>query len=105
MVTHPAASQAPGGRGSLQRHIASWLAALVVPSVICIAVKPGSTDSWASAASRVVLHRRADRGVAGRRRPRALSAQLSGMLLNYFRPSRYTWTIARQDLTPVTRIQ
>ncbi|AGB25338.1 osmosensitive K+ channel histidine kinase [Mycobacterium sp. JS623] len=101
MVTHPEAS-----RGSWwsrvsprQQHLASWVAALVVPSAICALIvallDPYLKISGESALFFVgVLVVALLGGVA----PAALSAVLSGLLLNYFLiEPRYTLTIAEPD--------
>jgi two-component system sensor histidine kinase KdpD len=101
MVTHEAAS----GAFSLSsltprnRHLVSWLAALVVPSAICALIvfvlDPYLGTSGESALFFVgVLIVALLGGVA----PAALSALLSGLLLNYFLVSpRYSFTIAEPD--------
>jgi two-component system sensor histidine kinase KdpD len=101
MVTHEASS----GAFSLSsltprnRHLVSWLAALVVPSVICaltvFVLDPYLGTSGESALFFVgVLIVALLGGVA----PAALSALFSGLLLNYFLVSpRYSFTIAEPD--------
>jgi two-component system sensor histidine kinase KdpD len=101
MVTHEAAS----GGFSLSsltprnRHLVSWLAALVVPSLICaltvFVLDPYLSTSGESALFFVgVLIVALLGGVA----PAALSALLSGLLLNYFLVApRYSFTIAEPD--------
>lgn len=90
----------PGGRGSpRERHIASWLAALVVPSVIC-AITVAWLDRFMGIGGESALFFIGVLIVAllGGVAPAALSALLSGMLLNYFLTEpRYTWTIAEPD--------
>src|SRR6185503_5273431 len=101
MVTHEQAS-----RGSVwtritprHRHTVSWLAALVVPSAICALivwlVDPYLGIGGESAIFFIgVLVVALLGGVA----PAALSALLSGLLLNYFLVDpRYTFTIAEPD--------
>ncbi len=101
MVTHPEAR-----KGSLwsqasprQQHLASWLAAVVVPSAICALVvcvlDPFLDVGGESALFFVgVLVVALLGGVA----PAALSAVLSGLLLNYFLiEPRHTFTIAEPD--------
>ena len=101
MVTHDEA-----GRGSVwtrmtprQHHAMSWLAALVVPSAICAVIvcvlDPYLGIGGESAIFFVgVLIVALLGGVA----PAALSALLSGLLLNYFLVApRYTFTIAEPD--------
>ncbi|MDT5067229.1 MAG: two-component system, OmpR family, sensor histidine kinase KdpD [Mycobacterium sp.] len=101
MVTHEASS---GGLSlsSLtprNRHLVSWLAALVVPSVICaltvFVLDPYLGTSGESALFFVgVLIVALLGGVA----PAALSALFSGLLLNYFLVTpRYSFTIAEPD--------
>jgi two-component system sensor histidine kinase KdpD len=101
MVTHEAAS---GGisLSSLsprQRHLVSWLAALVVPSLICALIvfvlDPYLGTGGESALFFIgVLIVALLGGVA----PAALSALLSGLLLNYFLVvPRYSFTIAEPD--------
>jgi two-component system sensor histidine kinase KdpD len=101
MVTHEAA------RGGIsvsslsphQRHLTSWLAALVVPSVICALIvfvlDPYLGTGGESALFVIgVLIVALLGGVA----PAALSALLSGLLLNYFLVvPRYSFTIAEPD--------
>jgi two-component system sensor histidine kinase KdpD len=101
MVTHP---EARGGfRWSRisphQQHLTSWLAAVVVPSAICALVvsllDPFLGVGGESAVFFIgVLVVALLGGVA----PAALSAVLSGVLLNYFLiEPRYTLTIAEPD--------
>lgn len=101
MVTHPAASRASGWSrvSPRERHIASWLAALVVPSVIC-AITVAWLDRFMGIGGESALFFIGVLIVAllGGVAPAALSALLSGMLLNYFLTEpRYTWTIAEPD--------
>jgi two-component system, OmpR family, sensor histidine kinase KdpD len=101
MVTHEEAK--PGFSWSRisprERHVASWLAALVVPSAICALIvfllDPLLGVGGESAVFFVgVLVVALLGGVA----PAALSAVLSGLLLNYFLVEpRYTFTIAEPD--------
>jgi two-component system sensor histidine kinase KdpD len=101
MVTHDEA-----GRGSVwtrmtprQHHAMSWLAAFVVPSAICAIIvyllDPYLGIGGESAIFFIgVLIVALLGGVA----PAALSALLSGLLLNYFLVApRYTFTIAEPD--------
>ena len=101
MVTHP---QAGGGSvwarmSPRQHHAMSWLAALVVPSAICAVIvyllDPYLGIGGESAIFFIgVLIVALLGGVA----PAALSAVLSGLLLNYFLVEpRYTFTIAEPD--------
>jgi two-component system, OmpR family, sensor histidine kinase KdpD len=101
MVTH--GQSKPGFAWSRvsprQRHATAWLAALVVPSAICAAIvyliDPYLGIGGESAIFFVgVLVVALLGGVA----PAALSALLSGLLLNYFLVApRYTFTIAEPD--------
>ncbi|MDH6198945.1 two-component system sensor histidine kinase KdpD [Mycobacterium frederiksbergense] len=85
--------------GARHRHLASWLAALVVPSAICLliveALDPFLGVSGQSALFFIgVLVVALLGGVA----PAALSAVLSGLLLNYFLVApRHTFTISEPD--------
>ena len=101
MVTH---EQAPTGFSwssvsPRQRHVASWLAAVLVPSAICAVIvfvlDPYLGIGGESAIFFIgVLIVALLGGVA----PAALSALLSGLLLNYFLVDpRYTFTIAEPD--------
>ncbi|MFZ0835359.1 MAG: sensor histidine kinase KdpD, partial [Mycobacterium sp.] len=101
MVTHPEASQ--GFRWSRiwpqQRHLASWLAAIVVPSVIC-AVTVAWLDRFMGIGGKSALFFVGVLVVAllGGVAPAALSAVLSGLLLNYFLTEpRHTFTVAEPD--------
>src|SRR5690242_5432052 len=101
MVTH--GQSKPGFAWSRvsprQRHATAWLAALVVPSAICAAIvlliDPYLGIGGESAIFFIgVLVVALLGGVA----PAALSALLSGLLLNYFLVDpRYTFTIAEPD--------
>jgi two-component system, OmpR family, sensor histidine kinase KdpD len=101
MVTHEQASR--GSRWSRfsprQQHLASWLAAIVVPSLICAVIvyvldpylKVGGESALFFVGVLVVA-------LLGGVAPAALSAVLSGLLLNYFLiEPRYTLTIAEPD--------
>ncbi|MCV7065106.1 sensor histidine kinase KdpD [Mycolicibacterium farcinogenes] len=82
-----------------QRHIASWLAGLVVPSVIC-AVTVLMLDSFLGVGGESALFFVGVLIVAllGGVAPAALSAVLSGLLLNYFLITpRHTFTISDPD--------
>lgn len=101
MVTHEAAKR--GFRWSSttprQRHAASWLAALVVPSAIC-AVTVALLDPFLGVGGESALFFVGVLVVAllGGVAPAALSAVLSGLLLNYFLITpRHTFTIAEPD--------
>ncbi|MDT7766943.1 MAG: two-component system, OmpR family, sensor histidine kinase KdpD, partial [Mycobacterium sp.] len=101
MVTHEQARRGVGLASVTprQRHAVSWLAALVVPSAICavivLVLDPYLGIGGESAIFFVgVLVVALLGGVA----PAALSALLSGLLLNYFLVApRYTFTIAEPD--------
>ncbi|MCV7283070.1 sensor histidine kinase KdpD [Mycolicibacterium flavescens] len=101
MVTHPEAR-----RPSLwaratprRRHLASWCAALVVPSAVC-ALSALALDRYLDVGGESALFFVGVLIVAllGGVAPAALSAVLSGLLLNYFLiEPRYTLDIARPD--------
>ena len=101
MVTHPEAKRgwSLASLSPRQRHLTSWLAALVVPSAICalivLLLDPFLGVSGESALFFIgVLVVALLGGVA----PAALSAVLSGLLLNYFLVEpRHTFTIAEPD--------
>ncbi len=101
MVTHEQARRGYSWASTSprQRHVASWLAALVVPSAICaiivLLLDPFLGIGGESALFFIgVLVVALLGGVA----PAALSAVLSGLLLNYFLVEpRYTFTIAEPD--------
>ncbi|MDT5003186.1 MAG: two-component system, OmpR family, sensor histidine kinase KdpD [Mycobacterium sp.] len=81
------------------RHTASWLAALVVPSAIC-ALIVWLLDPYLGVGGESALFFIGVLVVAllGGVAPAALSALLSGLLLNYFLVEpRYTFTIAEPD--------
>ncbi|HEX7823281.1 MAG TPA: ATP-binding protein, partial [Mycobacterium sp.] len=101
MVTHEAA------RGGLslsslsprQRHLTSWLAAGVVPSLIC-ALTVFVLDAYLGTGGESALFFIGVLIVAllGGVAPAALSALLSGLLLNYFLVApKYSFTIAEPD--------
>ena len=101
MVTHP--ESARGFRWSAlvprNRRVTSWLAAIAVPWVICGLVV-GLLDSVLDVAGESALFFVGVVVVAllGGVAPAALSALLSGLLLNYFLVTpRYTFTIAEPD--------
>lgn len=84
---------------SRKRHLASWLAALVVPSAIC-AVAALVLDPLLGIGGESALFFIGVLVVAllGGVAPAALSAVLSGLLLNYFLVEpRYTFTISEPD--------
>ncbi len=101
MVTHPEARKESlwSRTSARQRHMASWMAAVVVPSAVCallvLLLDPYLEVGGESAMFFVgVLVVALLGGVA----PAALSAVLSGLLLNYFLiEPRYTLTIAEPD--------
>ncbi len=101
MVTHDQARRGIGWSAATprQRHIASWLAALVVPSAISLVIvtllDPYLGVSGESALFFIgVLIVALLGGVA----PAGLSALLSGLLLNYFLVDpRHTFTISEPD--------
>ena len=101
MVTHEAA--ASGYRYSSlsprQHHVLSWLAAVVVPSIIC-AVTVLLLDRFLGIGGESALFFVGVLIVAllGGVAPAALSAVFSGLLLNYFLVEpRYTFTISEPD--------
>jgi two-component system sensor histidine kinase KdpD len=82
-----------------QHHLASWLAAVVVPSAIC-AVTVFVLDRFMGIGGESALFFIGVLVVAllGGVAPAVLSAMLSGLLLNYFLTEpRYTFTIAEPD--------
>ena len=82
-----------------QQHLASWLAAIVVPSAIC-AVTVFLLDRFMGIGGESALFFIGVLVVAllGGVAPAVLSAVLSGLLLNYFLTEpRYTFTIAEPD--------
>lgn len=82
-----------------QRHIASWLAAVVVPSAICLLIV-GVLDPILGVSGESALFFIGVLVVAllGGVAPAALSALLSGLLLNYFLVApRHTFTISEPD--------
>lgn len=101
MVTHPEAKRARpySSMRPWQKHIASWLAAVIVPSVIC-AVTALWLDTFLGIGGESALFFIGVLVVAllGGKTPAAFSALLSGLLLNYFLVApRYTFTIAEPD--------
>ena len=101
MVTHPEARR--GSRWSSlsprERHAASWLAAVAVPSLIC-AVTAGWLDRYMGIGGESAVFFVGVLLVAllGGVIPAVASALLSGLLLNYFLADpRYTFTIAEPD--------
>lgn len=101
MVTHHEASggttkRSPGPR---QRRALSWVASVVVPSLIC-AANVVLLDRYLNVAGESALFFVGILVVAllGGIAPAVLSALLSGLLLNYFLTDpRYTFTIAEPD--------
>src|SRR6202007_3156629 len=82
-----------------KQHLLSWLAAIVVPSVIC-AITVFFLDPYMGIGGESGLCFFGVRVVAllGGVAPAALSALLSGLLLNYFLTEpRYSFTIAEPD--------
>ncbi len=101
MVTHEEAKQGfSWARVSpRQRHLTSWLAALVVPSAICTLIVT-LLDRFLGIGGESALFFIGVLVVAllGGVAPAALSAVLSGLLLNYFLVEpRHTFTIAEPD--------
>ncbi|MBN3459581.1 sensor histidine kinase KdpD [Mycobacterium sp. DSM 3803] len=101
MVTHEQAKRGFGWASTTprQRHAASWLAALVVPSAIC-AMTVLLLDRFLGVGGESALFFVGVLIVAllGGVAPAALSAVLSGLLLNYFLIApRHTFTIADPD--------
>ena len=101
MVTHEQARRGFSWATSSppQRHIVSWLAALVVPSAICLLIV-GVLDPTLGVSGESALFFIGVLVVAllGGVAPAALSALLSGLLLNYFLVApRHTFTISEPD--------
>ncbi|MDT5016593.1 MAG: two-component system, OmpR family, sensor histidine kinase KdpD [Mycobacterium sp.] len=101
MVTHPEARKDSlwSTFSPRQHHLASWLAAVVVPSAIC-ALLVGVLDPFLNIGGESALFFIGVLVVAllGGVAPAALSAMLSGLLLNYFLiEPRHTFTIAQPD--------
>ncbi len=99
MVTHEHAKRDAGRLESEHRHLTSWLAAVVVPSAIC-AVTVYLLDPYLGVGGESALFFVGVLVVAllGGVAPAALSAVLSGLLLNYFLVTpRHTFTIAEPD--------
>jgi two-component system sensor histidine kinase KdpD len=101
MVTHGEAKRGPSWSSLTprQRHTVSWLAALVVPSAIC-ALIVWLLDPYLGVGGESALFFVGVLVVAllGGVAPAALSALLSGLLLNYFLVEpKYTFTIAEPD--------
>ncbi len=101
MVTHEEARRAYSWSqmSSRHHHLLSWLAAVVVPSAIC-AVTVAFLDPFMGIGGESALFVIGVLVVAllGGVAPAALSALLSGLLLNYFLTEpRYTFTIAEPD--------
>lgn len=101
MVTHDQARRGFGWATATprQRHIASWLAAVVVPSAICVLIV-GVLDPILGVSGESALFFIGVLVVAllGGVAPAALSALLSGLLLNYFLVApRHTFTISEPD--------
>ena len=101
MVTHEAARTgfSFASISPRKQHLMSWLAALVVPSAICALIVL-LLDPWLGIGGESALFFIGVLVVAllGGVAPAALSAVLSGLLLNYFLVDpRYTFTIAEPD--------
>ena len=101
MVTHDQARRGFGWATATprQRHVASWLAALVVPSAICLLIV-GVLDPILGVSGESALFFIGVLVVAllGGVAPAGLSALLSGLLLNYFLVApRHTFTISEPD--------
>ncbi len=101
MVTHDQARRGSGWADAKpwQRHAVSWLAAVVVPSVIC-AVTAVALDPFLGIGGESALMFIGVLAVAllGGVAPAALSAVLSGLLLNFFLVEpRHTFTISEPD--------
>ncbi|KGI66605.1 sensor histidine kinase KdpD [Mycolicibacterium rufum] len=101
MVTHPEAARGIRWSALVPRHrrVTSWLAAVLVPSAIC-ALIVGALDTVLDINGESALFFIGVLVVAllGGIAPAALSAALSGLLLNYFLVEpRYTFTIAQPD--------
>ncbi len=101
MVTHEEAKRGLSLRAvsPRERRVASWLAAIVVPSVIC-ALTAIFLDRYLTIGGESALFVIGVLIVAllGGVAPAVLSAMLSGLLLNYFLTEpRYTFTIAEPD--------
>ena len=100
MVTHDEARGAVRtGRRTWQRHVLSWLAAVVVPSVLT-AVAVLVLDPFLGLSGETALFFIGVLAVAllGGVAPAALSALLSGLLINYYLAEpRYTFTISEPD--------
>ncbi|WP_073694406.1 sensor histidine kinase KdpD [Mycobacterium sp. ST-F2] len=100
MVTHeqsqPGWSWSTATRG--QRHLASWLAALVVPSIITAITSLLDPFLHVGGESAIFFIGVLIVALLGGVAPAALSAVLSGLLLNYFFVApRYSFTIADPD--------
>lgn len=101
MVTHDQARRGFGWATATprQRHVASWLAALMVPSAICLLIV-GVLDPILGVSGESALFFIGVLVVAllGGVAPAGLSALLSGLLLNYFLVApRHTFTISEPD--------
>ena len=101
MVTHGEAKRASSWSSLTprQRHTTSWLAAVVVPSAIC-AITVWLLDPYLGVGGESALFFIGVLVVAllGGVAPAALSAMLSGLLLNYFLVDpRHTFTISEPD--------
>lgn len=101
MVTHEQARRGFGWSTATprQRHVVSWLAGLLVPSAICLAIVT-LLDPYLGVGGESALFFIGVLLVAllGGVAPAGLSALLSGLLLNYFLVApRHTFTISEPD--------
>jgi two-component system, OmpR family, sensor histidine kinase KdpD len=101
MVTHEESKRPFSVRSATprERRVVSWLAAVLVPSIIC-AVTVAFLDKYLTIGGESALFFIGVLVVAllGGVAPAVLSAVLSGLLLNYFLTEpRYTFTIAEPD--------
>ncbi|MGK2902507.1 MAG: DUF4118 domain-containing protein [Mycobacterium sp.] len=100
MVTHEEARRASARNRSRpwQRHALSWLAAAVVPSVLCVLAVLLDPYLGLSGESALFFIGVLTVALLGGVAPAALSAVLSGLLINYFLTEpRYTLTISEPD--------
>lgn len=101
MVTHEESTRGLhlGSLVPRERRVASWLAAVIVPSAVC-AVSVTLLDPYLNNAGESALFFVGVLlvGLLGGVAPAALSAVLSGMLLNYYLiPPRHSFTIAEPN--------
>jgi two-component system, OmpR family, sensor histidine kinase KdpD len=100
MVTHEEAKRASARNRSRpwQRHAMSWLAAAVVPSALCVIAVLLDPYLGLSGESALFFIGVLTVALLGGVAPAALSAVLSGLLINYFLAEpRYTFTISEPD--------